>query len=188
MIEFTNVKKNENGKMAVKGVIIAIFCICLLIFSVGCDKVLGGDLTSSAPDYIEVDGEPLTFLLELREPGSGDETAEGDGFSHSTTDGKLIASWEVPMYGATVYESVVKYFDENSADKITFRLSQHRFYMFHECVLSGGEKYNLETVYVAADGKYANCANFIALLGDDGEAGTADDLKVLTLVYKGWLY
>lgn len=72
--------------------------------------------------------------------------------------------------------------------KITFRLSQHRFYMFHELTLSDGASYNLETVYVAADGKYAMCANFQTLFGEDGTAGTVDDLQVLVLVYKGWLY
>ena len=60
--------------------------------------------------------------------------------------------------------------------------------MFHDCVLQSGETYNLETVYVAADGKYADCANFQKLCGADGVFGNEDDLKVLTLVYKGWLY
>ena len=60
--------------------------------------------------------------------------------------------------------------------------------MFHDLKLEDGTTYNLETVYVAADGKYAMCANYQSLFGTDGIAGTVDDLKVLVLVYKGWLY
>ncbi|MDE7087576.1 MAG: hypothetical protein K2O67_05235, partial [Clostridia bacterium] len=66
--------------------------------------------------------------------------------------------------------------------------SQHTFYMFHDCKLIDGTEYNLETVYIAADGVYSNCANYQSVLGNDGVAGTNDDLKVLTLVYRGWLY
>lgn len=183
---------------------IAIFCLGLLIFSAGCDKVIGGDETSSSPTYAEANGKILFFTLELRMPGSSSEISEGDNFAHSTIDGELISTWQIPMFGKTVYESVVKYFDggkqdvateaksdkplKSGDDKITFRLSGHRYYMFHDCVLQSGETYNLETVYVAADGKYADCANFQKLCGADGIFGTEDDLKVLTLVYKGWLY
>ena len=31
-------------------------------------------------------------------------------------------------------------------------------------------------------------ANYQSLLGKDGVIGTEDDVKVVTLVYKGWLY
>lgn len=183
---------------------ITILCLGLLIFSAGCDKVIGGDNTSSSPAYAEADGKILFFTLEFRFPGSSTEVSEGDSFAHSTLDGELISSWQIPMFGKTVYESVVKYFDgedpdpaaeiksdkplKRSGEKFTFRLSGHRYYMFHDCVLQSGETYNLETVYVAADGKYADCANFQKLCGADGIFGTEDDLKVLTLVYKGWLY
>lgn len=164
---------------------IAVLCTSLCFFA--CGGVIGKDERSSSPEYAEIDGNKLYFTLELRESGSGTEISSGDIYPHSKTDGPLIKEWEIPYYGATVYEAVTEYFS-NSEDKITFKLSQSRYYMFYECVLKNGDKYNLETVYVAANGKYAMCSNFEKLAGSDGVFGTEDDLKVLTLVYKGWLY
>ena len=162
--------------------------IVLLFAAVLSGCVLGGDGQAKDPKaHTDESGNPYTFVLELREPGTGEEVSEGDAYPHSTIDGELIKKWTVPMYGNTVYESVVKFFEEGE-DEITFRLSQHRYYMFHSCTLSDGREYNLETVYIAADGEYADCANFQSVLGADGVAGTEDDLKVLTLVYRGWLY
>ena len=148
----------------------------------------GNDGQAEDPKYhYDENGQHYSFLLQLRQPGSSTEVEEGDAFPHSTIDGELIYEWDVPMYGNTVYESVVKYFEERE-DNMTFRLSQHTFYMFHDCKLIDGTEYNLETVYIAADGVYSNCANYQSVLGNDGVAGTNDDLKVLTLVYRGWLY
>ncbi len=163
---------------------IAIFCLFILT---GCG-VWGQDEQSKNPKYhLNENGENYTFLLQLRQPGNSTEVAEGDAYPHSTIDGELIFEWVVPMYGNTVYESIGKFF-ENREDKITFRLSQHTYYMFHDCTLVDGTNYNLETVYIAADGVYAYCANYQSVLGNDKIAGTEDDLKVLTLVYRGWLY
>lgn len=162
-------------------IIAAVFCFA------ACNKVFGKDETTSDASYVKINGTQLYFTLEFRDTGTGQETADGDYFPHATTDGELISSWQIPYYGATVYESVVKFF-ENREDNISFKLSQHRYYMFYECVLSSGDKYNLETVYIAADEKYSMCANFQKLAGEDDVFGTVDDLKVLTLVYKGWLY
>lgn len=170
-----------------KKLLIFIALLLPLSVSAGCG-VWGNDETAKDPDYsYDESGKTYSFLLQLRDTGSSTEIAEGDAFEHSTTDGDLIYEWEIPMYGNTVYESVVKFFEDRE-DKITFRLSQHTFYMFHDCTLDDGTNYNLETVYVAADGVYANCANFQSVLGDDGVAGTDDDLKILILVYRGWLY
>ncbi len=164
--------------------LIALFCLLILT---GCG-VWGQDAQSKDPKYhLNENGENYTFLLQLRQPGNSTEVAEGDAFPHSTIDGELIYEWVVPMYGNTVYESIDRFF-ENRKDKMTFRLSQHTYYMFHDCTLEDGTNYNLETVYIAADGEYAYCANYQSVLGNDKIAGTADDLKVLTLVYRGWLY
>ncbi|MDE7336533.1 MAG: hypothetical protein K2N32_00260 [Clostridia bacterium] len=157
---------------------LALIIVALILSATAC-----ADNTAPNPEL----HEGCYFTLELREPGQDSEREDWDAYSHSTLDGDVIMSWEVPMYGNTVYESVVKFF-ENREDVITFRKTQHKFQMFHEYVNEDGEKWNLETVYVAADGEYANCANFQSILGDDGIAGTEDDLKVLTLIYKGWLY
>lgn len=166
-------------------------CLCLLaalsLAACSPDGVLGGDNRAAEPTFHGDENGNYSFVLELRDTGSGEEVAEGDSFAHSTTDGKLIKSWTVPFFGNTVYEAVAEFF-KDSADKMTFRLSQHRFFMFHDCTLADGSSYDLETVYVAADGVYADCANFQTLCGDDGVFGTADDLKVLTLVYRGWVY
>lgn len=183
----------------------AVF-ICLLILclaAAGCG-VIGGDKTSGNPDYHPSQGgqdeadsgdgnggsqELYGFTLNLRKQGSGSVTEENGGFEHSATDGELIASWEIPYYGNTVYESVVKYFSQEGAEgMISFRLSQHRFYMFHEAATPQGDVYDLETAYVDADGKYSMCANFEEVLGADGVAATDDDLKVVTIVYRGWFY
>ena len=59
--------------------------------------------------------------------------------------------------------------------------------MFHDCTLVDGTTYNLERVYISADGEYAMCANFQTLYGKDEIAGTVDDLKVLVLVLDGWI-
>lgn len=164
----------------------SIFLIGVLTLT-GC--VWGNDSQAESPQYhYDANGEPYKFTLQLREPGSSTEIAEGDTYPHSTIDGELIYEWQIPMYGNTVYESVKKYFENREDENITFRLSQHTFYMFHDCTLIDGTEYNLETVYIAADGVYANCANYQSVLGDDGVAGTDDDLKILTLVYRGWLY
>lgn len=172
--------------------ILKIFTVFVLLFTLvgllyACDKVWGNDKTTDDPGYHVIDGKRLSFTLEFRDIGSGTEISDGDNFAHSTLDGKLIKSWQIDCYGNTVYESIVKFFEDKD-EKITFRLSQHRFYMFHELTLEDGASYNLETVYVAADGKYAMCANFQTLFGEDGTPGTVDDLQVLVLVYKGWLY
>ncbi|MDE6274180.1 MAG: hypothetical protein K2L87_03930 [Clostridiales bacterium] len=163
-----------------------LFTTVCLFTACGC----AGDLTSDDPHYHETpdaDEKYYTFLLELREPSTETVAEEGDIYPHSTLDGALIYSWEIPMYGNTVYESVTEYFKDRT-DSITFRLSQQKFYMFHDCTLPDGTQYNLETVYIAADGEYAMTANYQPILGEDGVAGTEDDLKVLTLVYRGWLY
>ncbi len=170
-----------------KLIVVFITIIAAVLYCTACDKVFGKDETTSVASYVRINGTQLYFTLEFRDTGTGQETADGDYFPHATTDGELISSWKIPYYGATVYESIVKFFDGRT-DNISFKLSQHRYYMFHECVLSNGDKYNLETVYIAADGKYSLCANFQKLAGEDGVFGTTDDLKVLTLVYKGWLY
>ena len=163
--------------------------LCLLSVSIftSCN-VWGKDGQAKDPQYhYDENGQHYSFLLQLRQPGSSTEVADGDAYLHSTIDGELIFEWQIPMYGNTVYESVVKFF-EGREDNMTFRLSQHTFYMFHDCTLIDGTVFNLETVYIAADGVYANCANYQSVLGNDGVAGTDDDLRVLTLVYKGWLY
>ena len=155
--------------------------LTVIIFTVvlsGC-----GDKTAQDPQA----HEGCYFTLELRQPGIDTEKEHWDSYSHSTLDGEIIMSWEIPMYGNTVYESVVKFFEERD-DSITFRKTQHKFQMFHEYINEDGEVWNLETVYVAADGEYAMTANYQEILGEDGIAGTDDDLKILTLVYKGWLY
>ena len=177
------------NKIAKKSLLIGIIALVALslLALVACDSVWGGDDTNDSPDYAIVDGKQLYFTLQFRMPGSGTEVADGDSFPHSTIDGDLICEWTIPCYGNTVYESVVKFFEDRD-DKITFRLSQHRYYMFHDATLENGDYYNLETVYVAADGKYANCANFQTLFGEDETPGTLDDLKVLVIVYQGWLY
>ncbi len=179
--------------------------ICIALMLAACALLLtacgvwGKDATSDDADYrvkepqtsteagTTSDEEYLTFLLELRLPTDRTEREEGDAYPHSTADGELIAEWTIPVYGNTVYESVVKYF-EDSEDSITFRLSQHRFYMFHDCTLADGSHYDLETCYIAVDGEYGNTANFQTLQGADGVFGTDDDVKTVTLVYRGWLY
>lgn len=155
----------------------------------GISSELENNSKAKETDNIENNEESLyCFTLVLRQPGSFTETEEWDYYPHSSIDGELIAEWEIPFYGNTVYESVKKYFESDKVkDKIVFRLTQHRFYMFHECKLASGEKYNLETVYVDADGQYSMCSNYQSVLGDDGIVGTEDDLKVLTLVYRGWV-
>ena len=45
-----------------------------------------------------------------------------------------------------------------------------------------------DAAYISADGLYSKCANFQTLFGADEKAGTLDDLKVLVIVYQGWLY
>ena len=159
--------------------------IAVLLIIIALSIIFAGCADKTAPDPQLHEG--CYFILELRQTGADSEREDWDAYSHSTLDGELIASWEVPMYGNTVYESIVKFFEERE-DSITFRKTQHKFQMFHEYVNEEGDLWNLETVYVAADGKYANCANYQEILGEDGIAGTDDDLKVLTLVYKGWLY
>lgn len=81
----------------------------LLLSLVACNDVWGGDSTQDNPDYAIVDGKQLYFTLELRMPGSSTEVSEGDSFAHSTIDGDLICQWQIPCYGKTVYESVVKF-------------------------------------------------------------------------------
>lgn len=163
-----------------------LIVLCLALFA--CDNgVLGGDETSDNAQYAVVDGKQLCFTLELRNPSSETEISDGDSRPHAKADGKLIASWQIPCYGNTAYESIVKFF-EIRQDKVSFRLSQRRFYMFHEAVLENGDVYNLENAYISADGSYSKCANFQTLFGEDETPGTLDDLKVLVIVYQGWLY
>lgn len=158
-----------------------------LVMLCACNRVWGKDETAKDPGYVYNGDDLLHFTLELRTPGSGTEISDGDNFPHATIDGELITSWQVPYYGNTVYESVVKFFEDRS-DNIDFRLSQHKFQMFHSCTLESGETYNLERSYIAANGKYSMCANFEKLLGDDNTLGTVDDLDVLVVVYDGWMY
>lgn len=154
-----------------------------ITFIVGCNcEIWFGDDTSDSPVY-----HGTTFTMQLRMPSEESVREENDKFSHSELDGDLICEWEIPAYGNTVYESVKKYF-EDRADSVRFRADQHTFYMFSKCVLENGDEYDLETAYVAADGVYSKCANRQSVLGADGMAGTDDDLKVLVIVYKGWLY
>lgn len=168
---------------------IAVLCLLVLSFAAlsACGGVIGGDKTADEPQYYPIgDGTYYGFTLDFRQAGS---RADGDDrYGHSATDGELIESWFIPFYGVTVYESAEKYFaGEDARGKMTFRLSQHRFYMFSSVTLESGETYDLETVYIDVDGEYASCANFQSVLGDDGVAGTDDDVKVVTIVYKGWL-
>lgn len=158
-----------------------------LVMLCACNEVWGNDETSKEPGYV-YDGDNLIyFTLELRAPSNNTEISDGDNFPHATIDGELLMSWQVPYYGNTVYESVVKFFEDRN-DNIDFRLSQHKFQMFHSCTLESGETYNLERSYIAANGEYSMCANFEKLLGDDNTLGTVDDLKVLVVVYDGWMY
>lgn len=163
-----------------------LILLCLALFA--CDNgVLGGDETSDNAQYAFVDGKQLCFTLEFRQPSTETEISDGDYRPHAKANGELIASWQIPCYGNTAYESIVKFFEARQ-DKITFRLSQRRFYMFHEAKLENGDSYNLETAYISADGLYSKCANFQTLFGADEQPGTLDDLKVLVIVYQGWLY
>ncbi len=167
--------------------VILMLCVAALL---GCGGVWFDDNRSDNPDYHYVgegdERHAVTFVLELRQPS--DETEKADnGFSHSKLDGELIESWEIPVYGNTLYESVKKFFEERD-ESFSFGVNQHKFYMFRECTLSDGTTYKLDTVYIAIDGEYAYCANYQSLLGDDGIAGTEDDAKTVILVYKGWLY
>ncbi len=192
-------------KRLTKATIMVILVLTVLGVCSGCSEIWFKDKTSKSPDYhpiVSDDGSGsdnnsseehdspntvyATFVLELRMPTDEQETEESDAFAHSKLNGELICSWEIPFFGNTLYESVKKFF-ERRPDSITFRAEQHKFYMFRECVLENGEKYNLETAYVAVDGKYSYCANHQSLLGADGIAGTDDDVKIVVLVYEGWL-
>lgn len=168
--------------------ITAILVLCFMALS-GCGELWFKDKQSESPDYHPSDADQTqyaSFVLELRMPNGEQQTEEWDSFPHSKLDGDIIESWEIPYFGNTVYESVKKFFAERS-DSITFRAEQHKFYMFHECVLQDGTRYNLETAYVAVDGKYSSCANYQTLFGADGIAGTDDDVKLVIIVYNGWL-
>lgn len=162
--------------------------ILTLAFSlVGCNDVWGDDAQDGDDaHYHYVDGVQLCFTLEFREHGTSTNVESGDQYAHSTLDGKLIYSWEIPCYGNTVYESVVKFFEDRQ-DNISFALSQHRYYLFDKAVLEDGSTYYLSTAYVASDGVYSRCANFQTLFGEDQIPGTLDDLKVLVVVYEGWM-
>ena len=152
----------------------AAICFCLH----GC----GAENEKTAPAY----PEGTTFTLELRLPSSSTEKADGDAFAHSTTDGELICSWEVDYFGETVYDAVTAFYSDGE-EKITFYRFQHRYYMFESCRLKDAT-YDLKTAYIAANGKYSNVADRQYLVGKDGVYGTNDDLKILTIVYRGWLY
>lgn len=171
--------------------VFGILILCLYCLLCGCNDVWFRDESSSAPDYHYIgEGEntrKLTFTLELRQPSAHTEQREGDRFLHSEPNGELIAQWEIPVFGNTLYESVKEYCKDKD-ESFTFRVSQHKFYMFHDCTLADGTTYDLESVYIAIDGEYAHCANYQSLLGDDGAAGTEDDVQVVILVYKGWIY
>lgn len=164
-------------KLSLLIVLTVVLASITLVMLCSCDKVWGKDETSDNPDYTEIDNTQLSFTLELRAPGSDTEISDGDTYPHATINGDLIWSWDVPYYGNTVYESVEKFF-EGRSDNIDFRLSQHKFQMFHSCTLEDGSFYNLETSYIAADGAYSMCANFQTLFGEDQTPGTLDDLKV----------
>ncbi len=169
-----------------KKITLLLICLCLCLVLVSCDEVIGGDDTSDNPQYVQVNGETLYFTLELRMPSDSTTREEGDAYSHSALDGDKIFSWQVPYYGNTVYESIKKFFEDRD-DNITFKLSGSRFYMFDACTLENGDVYKLQNAYISADGKYAQVANRQTLLGEDNIAGTVDDLKVLVIVYMGWL-
>lgn len=174
-------------KNAKKILILFVASIAILLTLSACDNdVLGGDKTTDSPQYVVVDGEQLYFALQLRKPSGEYTISDGDSRPHASLDGELVFEWQIPYYGSTVYESVLKFFD-GRADNIKFRLSQRRFYMFSEATLENGDVYNLENCYIAADGEYAMCANFQTLYGKDEIAGTVDDLKVLVLVLDGWI-
>lgn len=167
--------------------LIITMLLTLAIMFVGCDSVWGDDeQNTDSADYHYVDGKQLSFTLEFRGHGTSTDIANGDKYAHSTLDGDLIYTWEIPCYGNTVYESVVKFFEDRQ-DDISFTLSQHRYYIFDKAVLEDGSVYNLSTAYIAADGVYSKCANFQTLFGDDQTPGTLDDLKVLVVVYQGWM-
>ena len=172
-------------KRLTTALISVILAVTVALVLTACEP---NDGRSENPDYhYGADGKIITFTLELREPSEKSETESTDRFPHSELDGKLIKSWDIPMYGNTVYESVVKYF-EDKTESVTFRLENRKFYMFHDLTLDDGTTYNLETVYMAVDGVYASCANFQSILGSDGEGSTDDDIKKVVLVYRGWLY
>lgn len=169
-------------KTSVKFLILLAAAIAVAFAGCNCGEIWFGDDTSDEPVY-----HGTTFVLQLRQPSDESEREDGDAYSHSKLDGELICEWEIPTYGNTLYESVVKFFEDRS-DSIGFRAVQRSFYMFHDCTLENGDAYDLETAYVAADGIYSRCANRQLILGEDGIAGTDDDLKTVVIVYKGWLY
>lgn len=177
-------------KHLTKALFLCILMLCVCATVAGCKHTIFSDKQSDDPSYHYVgEGEnrrAVTFMLELRQPSEKTAQREGDRFSHSETDGELIAAWEIPVFGNTIYESVKEYF-QNRDEHFTFRTEQHKFYMFHNCTLADGTTYDLETVYIAVDGEYAYCANYQSLLGDDGVAGTEDDVQVVVLVYRGWI-
>lgn len=169
--------------------ILKIFLAIALVLTLGalmlaCNRS-ADDNTAQNPQYHYINGKQATFLFELRNP-STDVSTDGDSRPHSAIDGELICSWQIPYYGNTVYESVLKFFEDRE-DNIDFRLSQYKYQMFHSCTLSDGTVYNLERAYVSADGKYSQCANYEMLLGEDNTLGTVDDLAVLVVVYDGWM-
>ncbi len=190
--------------------LLATALLCLLTTFAACG-VWGTDATTDDPQFYPIPPEKIptdkpaddadinddtdeterqklyTFTLELRMPSEKTEISPGDSYPHSTIDGELVAQWTVPVFGNTLYESLTK-MSEDGPDKFTFRLSQHRFYMLHDCTLADGSHFDLETCYIAADGEYGMTANFLSLLGEDGLIGTDDDVQTVTLVYRGWLY
>ena len=169
----------------------AILVIFAVLSATACDSEIikaatGQDERSLSPTYI-VDGEgnQLFFQLDLKERSDASYREENDGFSHSDENGKLIKSWTVPYFGNTVYESITEFFI-GKKDSLTFYLSGN-YYYFNECRLADGKSFDLRTAYISRDGKYAKTANYEKLAGDDGIFGSLDDLKVLTIVYRGWL-
>lgn len=168
-----------------KYLIVAFFIVTLTLCAAACTD----DETAEHPDYRYAEGSqtPITFTLQLRQPSDRCTEDPNGTFPHSEIDGALIAEWEIPVFGNTVYESVTEYFKDRD-ESFTFRVAQHKFYMFHDCTLADGTVYDLETVYIAVDGKYAYCANYQSLLGEDGIPGTDDDVQTVVLVYRGWLY
>lgn len=104
--------------------ILKIFTVFVLLFTLvgllcACDKVWGNDKTTDDPGYHVIDGKRLSFTLEFRDTGSNTEVSEGDNFAHSTLDGKLIKSWQIDCYGNTVYESIVKFFEDKDEKSLS---------------------------------------------------------------------
>lgn len=93
-----------------------IYCIFMIICMVmlsGCSDLWFKDEQSKSPDYHRYENEEksASFILEFRNFTEDQEIESWDVYPHSKIDGELIYSWEIPMYGNTVYESIKKFFE-----------------------------------------------------------------------------